>query len=70
MVDGNTPIVNWNNQASQGLRKISNYILQESYSNAEKVRSGIVKVVDQLPDHPKKYPLDNTKKIIPVLPGL
>jgi len=58
VVKSNKPTVNWNNRASQRLKKIYNEILQESYSNAEKVRSGIVKTVDQLPSYPEKYPPD------------
>jgi len=62
VVEGNKPTVNWNNRASQRLKKIYKEILRESYDNAEKVRSGIVKIVDQLPSYPEKYPLDKYKR--------
>lgn len=62
MVKSNLPIVNWNKQASNRLRKIYDEIIQESYTNAEKVRSGIVALVDQLPAHPEKFPPDKYKK--------
>ncbi|WP_245949415.1 type II toxin-antitoxin system RelE/ParE family toxin [Echinicola strongylocentroti] len=58
MVTSNRPTVNWNSRASQRLKKIYDKILEESYSNAEKVRSGIIKAVDQLPSNPEKHPMD------------
>ena len=62
MVKGDKPKLNWSNQAFHRLKKIYEEVLQESYTNAEKVRSGIVKIVEQLPSHPGKYPLDKYKK--------
>ncbi|MBV6641754.1 MAG: type II toxin-antitoxin system RelE/ParE family toxin [Cyclobacteriaceae bacterium] len=35
--------------------------MQDSYSNAEKVKNGIEIIIDQLPKHPQKYPLDKFK---------
>ncbi len=54
--------VNWNKRASQRFRKIYTEILEESYSNAEKVRQEITETIDQLPSHPEKYPPDKYKK--------
>jgi plasmid stabilization system protein ParE len=62
VVKSSLPTVNWNKRASQRLKNIYHEILQDSYSNAEKVRSGIVEIVDQLPSHPEKYPPDKYKK--------
>lgn len=62
MVKNEQPIVNWNKRASHRFRKIYDEIIQESYTNAEKVRGGIVEIVDQLPSHPEKYPPDKYKK--------
>lgn len=61
MVVRRKPAVNWNKRASERLKKIYDEILEESYSNAEKVRMGIVNIVDQLVEHPEKYPLDKYK---------
>ena len=62
MVKINKPEVAWNKRASQRLKKIYDQILKESYTNAEKVRSGIVEIVDQLPDNPERYPPDKYKE--------
>ena len=56
------PIVVWSIRASDSFRKIFEFICQDSYTNAEKVRSGILKIIDSLPDNPEKYPPDKFKK--------
>lgn len=56
------PEVRWSNNASRSLKKIYEHIKEDSYTNAEMVRNGIVKIVDSLPDHPEKYPPDKFKK--------
>lgn len=58
----NRPVVVWNKRASAFFRKAYEYIKADSNSNAEKVKAGITKVVDGLPDHPEKYPPDKFKK--------
>jgi plasmid stabilization system protein ParE len=35
---------------------------KNQYSNAERVTTGIVKIIDGLIDHPEKYPPDKFKK--------
>ena len=61
MVDKSKPVVVWNNRASIYFKKAYDRIKEDSYSNAEKVRSGIMKVIDSLVDHPEKYPPDKFK---------
>lgn len=59
MVEKNPfPVVNWNKRASQSLKKAYDRILKESYNNAVLVKDGIMSIVDSLPAHPEKYPLD------------
>lgn len=62
MVDQTKPSIVWNNRASVYFRKAYEKIKEESYANAEKVREGISKIVDGLPNHPEKYPPDKFKK--------
>jgi plasmid stabilization system protein ParE len=62
MVKKEKPVVVWNIRASIYFRKAYEYIMDESYTNAEKVRNGIVKVIDNLPANPGKYLLDKFKK--------
>jgi len=56
------PVVIWNNQATIYFKRAYTRIKEESYVNAEKVRTGIAKIVDGLPGHPEKYPPDKFKK--------
>lgn len=49
-------------QASRRFKKIYNQILEDSYSNAQKVRSEISAIIDKLPEHPTIYPPDKYKK--------
>ena len=62
MVEKTKPTVVWNNKASVYFRKAYEYIKEGSYTNAEKVRNGIVKIIDGLPNHPEKHPPDKFKK--------
>ena len=62
MVSKNLPVVKWNNRASQAFRKAYDHILKESYNNAELVKTGIVEIIDTLPEHPERYPLDKFRK--------
>jgi plasmid stabilization system protein ParE len=62
MVRKSLPVVVWNNRASASFKKAYEHIKEDSYSNAEKVRVGITKIVDGLPGHPEKYAPDKYKK--------
>lgn len=62
MVGKVKPVVAWNNRASVYFRKAYERIKEESYTNAEKVKEGIFKVIDSLPDNPEKYPPEKFKK--------
>jgi plasmid stabilization system protein ParE len=57
-----SPAVIWNKRASIYFKKAYDYIKKESPRNAEKVRVGIIKIIDDLASHPEKYPLDKFKK--------
>ena len=50
----NPPTIIWNRRASIYFRKAYEKIKEESPVNAEKVREGIVKIVDSLSIHPEK----------------
>ena len=56
------PTVIWNKRASIHLKNIFDRIKLDSYRNAEKVRDGIVKVIDTLPKNPEKFPSDKFKR--------
>jgi plasmid stabilization system protein ParE len=56
------PEIVWNNKALASFKKAYEHIKEDSYINAEKVKEGITKIVDSLPDHPEKHPLDKYKK--------
>ena len=43
MVNKTKPVVVWNNRATLYFKKAYEYIKEESYANAEKVRAGIIK---------------------------
>ena len=62
MVGQDEPVVIWNKLASGYFRNTYQRIKQESYTNAEKVREGISKIIDGLPKHPQKFPPDKYKK--------
>lgn len=56
------PVVIWSIRATQQFRNAYDWIKQDSPANAEKVRTTIVKMIDNLPEHPEKYPPDKFKK--------
>ena len=62
MVEKPIPVIIWNNRASVYFKNAYERIKEESYSNAEKVRDGIMKVIDSLPSQAEKYPPDKFKK--------
>lgn len=62
MVTPTRPLIVWNKRASTYFRKAYEKIKEESYANAEKVKEGIINIVDKLPNHPEKYPADKFKK--------
>jgi len=62
VVKKSLPVVHWNIRASQALKKAYDHIIKESYSNAELVKKGIIGIVDSIPEHPEKYPLDKYRK--------
>ena len=62
MVTEVRPMVLWNKRASIYFRNIFDRIKRDSYSNAEKVRDGIIKIIDTLPENPEKYPPDKFKR--------
>lgn len=62
MVKKSKPSIVWSNHAAASFKKIYEQIKEHSYANAEKVREGIIKIIDKLPSHPEKYPPDKLKK--------
>ena len=62
MVNESQPAVIWNKRASIHFKNIFDRIKLDSYSNAEKVRDGIVKIIDTLPKNPEKFPPDKFKR--------
>ena len=62
MVKKFRPVVLWSNRASAYFKNTYERIKKDSYSNAEKVKDGITKTVNSLPDHPRKHPPDKYKK--------
>ncbi len=58
----NLPAIIWNRRASIYFKKAYEKIKEESPINAEKVREGIVKIVESLSSRPEKYPPDKFKK--------
>lgn len=54
-------VVVWNKQASKYFREAYEWIKKDSYSNAEKVKNELVKIIDSLPDNPEKFPPDKFK---------
>jgi len=55
-------VIVWNSKAAIYFRKVYEHIKEESYTNAEKVKDGIIKIVDNLANHPEKYPPDKFKQ--------
>ena len=62
MVRKRTPTIIWNKRASIYFKNIFETIKIDSYNNAEKVRDGLIKIIDSLAGHPEKYPPDKFKK--------
>jgi len=62
MVKKARPVIIWNNRAAKFFREAYKRIKEDSPTNAERVRAGIVKIIDGLPNHPEKYPPDKFKK--------
>ncbi len=62
MVEETSPIIIWNKKASIYFKKECGRIQEESSGNSEKVKNGIIKVIDSLLDHPEKYSPDKFKK--------
>ena len=62
MVKPDQPVVVWNLRASQAFKKLYNHIRDQSPANAEKVQKGITQIIDNLPNHPEKYPPDKYKR--------
>jgi plasmid stabilization system protein ParE len=60
-VSSNKRIV-WNKNASQYFKRAIQFIQIESPQNAEKVRMGIVKMIDDLSKNPEMHPPDKYKK--------
>ncbi len=54
-------VIVWNLQAKRELQKIYQYILEDSYQNAVKVRKQIIDAVLYLPKQPDKHPPDKYK---------
>jgi len=62
MVKKVLPVVVWNKKASIHFKKAYEHIKEKSYLNAEKVKEGITKMVDSLPNNPAKHPPDKFRK--------
>ncbi|MBX2901128.1 MAG: type II toxin-antitoxin system RelE/ParE family toxin [Cyclobacteriaceae bacterium] len=62
MVKKAKPVVVWSNSASHYFRKAYDYIHKESEPNAQKVRAGIIRTIDELVDNPERHPPDKFKK--------
>ncbi|QLH31476.1 MAG: type II toxin-antitoxin system RelE/ParE family toxin [Cyclobacteriaceae bacterium] len=62
MVADTKPVIIWNKLASIYFKKAYERIKEDSYSNAEKVKNGIIKVIESLIEHPEKYSPDKFKK--------
>lgn len=52
----------WNKSAESSLKRIYQYIKEDSPQSAEKVRDEIFAIARQLADHPEKYALDKFKE--------
>lgn len=45
------------------LQQAYEYIKEDSLTNAGKVKEGILKIIESLPDHPEKHPPDKYKEV-------
>ena len=52
----------WNKRPSQYFAKALKHISQESYQNAELVETAILTELEDLKEHPEKYPPDKFKR--------
>jgi len=52
----------WSSSAQKQLMECYEYILLDSYQNAEKVKNGILSSTGKLTSHPEAHPLDRYKK--------
>jgi len=52
----------WSPRAMQQLEKAYEYILKDSFQNAEKVRKDILASTRKIQTHPEIYPLDKYRK--------
>jgi plasmid stabilization system protein ParE len=62
MVDSTRLVVVWDKPAYASLQSAIKYIKEDSVANAERVRQEMLKVINELPDHPEKHPRDKFKK--------
>lgn len=62
MVKKSKPIVVWNNRAIEQFRITYEWIKRDSLTNAERVKTGIIKLIESIPDNPEKFPPDKFKK--------
>lgn len=51
----------WDTPAMTAFKKQILHIAEDSDKNAEHVRKGILSLIDQLPENPKKFPSDKFK---------
>lgn len=52
-----------NNEAKIALREAYEFIKKNSFQNAEKMRTGILKSIEKLKKYPAKYPPDRFRRI-------
>lgn len=55
-------VVNWPHPVQKQLEKIYQYILLNSYQNAEKIKAAILDSTRKLPGYPEMYPRDKYRK--------
>lgn len=56
------PKIIWNASAIKSFEKIYKFIEKDSLSNAQKVISEIIKLIEALPNQPEKFPPDKFRK--------
>ena len=52
----------WDLSARYSLKKIIQYIKEDSVQNAEIVRNEVLASINEIPKNPTRYPLDKYKK--------
>ena len=55
-------IINWNNRATEYFRKACEHIQNQSYANAERVKMGTIRIIDDPPKNPEKFAPDKFKR--------